>query len=127
MTTPVTRPRDISKLPAPEDRRRHRHRRRRRKKRLSIPAPVVFYLTAALAALSTALVYLQGARFLGFSVGACVLVLFVLIVNDRSNFARSRRLRRSYETRVNFNKVEVFILFALLMLGFYVSVQAWMK
>ncbi|MFQ5570626.1 MAG: hypothetical protein ACE5G0_13165 [Rhodothermales bacterium] len=104
----------------------HRHRRRRRRKRrLSVPAPLVFYLSTALAAASTGLVYVKGDRFLGVLVGAELLILAVLIINERSNFARSKRLRRSYESRVNFNKLEIVILFALFMLGFFVGVVAW--
>ncbi len=92
-----------------------------------MPAWLVFYATAGFTALSTALVYLRGARFLALSVFACLLTLAVLVIDERTGFTNSRRLRRSGEQRVNLAAVETVVLFGLLMAGVYVSVLAWLK
>lgn len=75
--------------------------------------------------MSFALVYLRGERYLGFSIGSCLLIVTTLVLNERFGFTTSNRLRRSYEARNKFNEVEVMTLFGLLMLGIYVSVVAW--
>ena len=118
---------DLDPRPTSGSRRRHTKskRRRRRKRRLTIPAPVVFYATAGLAAMCFALVYVKGDPFLGFSIGSCLLILATLIINDRVGFSLSKRARRSYEARNKFNGLEVATLFSLLMLGIYVSVLVW--
>ncbi len=119
---------DVPRHPASGSKRRHargKRRRSRRKRRLGIPAPIVFYATAGLAAMSFALVYMKGERFLGFSIGSCLLILAMLILNERVGFSTSKRLRRSHEARDKFSKVEVAALFGLLMLGIFVSVVAW--
>lgn len=101
-----------------------RHRRPQKKRRLRVPAPLVFLGTIALAIPSYALVFLKGDGFLGFSVGACLFILFVLIVDERSNFSRTKRAPRTGETRINLNKVEIGILFVLLILGIFVCIHA---
>ena len=119
---------EIDVPPASGSKRRHaggKRRRARRRRRPGIPAPLVFYATAGVAAVSVALVYLKGERFLGFSIGSCLLILVMLILNERYGFSRSRRLRRSHEARDKFNELEVAALFGLLMLGIFVSVVAW--
>ena len=118
---------DVHQHPASGSRRRHTRgkRRRRRKRRLAIPAPVVFYATAGLAAMCFALVYVKGERFLGFSIGSCLLILATLIINERFGFSQSKRLRRSHEARNKFSDLEVATLFGLLMLGIFVSLLAW--
>ncbi len=118
---------DVRRRPASGSRRRRTRskRRRRHKRRLAIPAPVVFYATAGLAAMCFALVYVKGERFLGFSIGSCLLILATLIINERVGFSQSKRARRSYEARNKFNGLEVAALFGLLMLGIFVSVLAW--
>ena len=119
---------DVQRQPASDTRHRYpkkkRHRSKRRR-RLAIPAPLVFYATAALASMSFALVYLKGARFLGFSIGSCLLIFTTLVLNERFGFTTSKRLRRSYEARNKFNELEIVALFSLLMLGIFVSVVAW--
>ncbi|HMB90247.1 MAG TPA: hypothetical protein VKP65_05325, partial [Rhodothermales bacterium] len=94
-------------------------RRRRRKKRLAIPAGLVFYTTAILALASSGIVYLEGHDFLAFSASVCILIIMVLFINERGGFTRSRRMRRSDETRVSFNDTEILILFILLMIGIF--------
>ena len=119
---------DVPRHPASGSKRRHargKRRRSRRKRRLGIPAPIVFYATAGLAAMSFALVYMKGERFLGFSIGSCLLILAALIINERVGFSTSKRLRRSHEARDKFSKLEVAALFGLLMLGIFVSVVVW--
>ncbi len=85
----------------------------------------MFYATAGLAAMCFALVYVKGERFLGFSIGSCLLILVTLIINDRGGFSKSKRARRSYEARNKFTDLEITLLFGLLMLGIFVSVLAW--
>ena len=120
---------DIRKATPPSEIRPGRRRKRRRKKsvkrRLSIPAPLVFYATATLAALSTAVVYLWGDRFLGFSLGACLLIIITLLVNERAGFSRSRQVRRSHEARDKFTILEVAVLFVLLLGCIFISVLVW--
>lgn len=116
---------DVRQHPASGSKRRRIKGKRRRRRRLAIPAPIVFYATVALALMSFVLVYVKGDRFLGFSIGSCLLILATLILNDRIGFAISRRLRRSYEARDKFNELEIAALFVLLMLGIFVSVVAW--
>ena len=119
---------DVRQDPATGSRRRHARRKRRRPRRkrgLKIPAPMVFYATAGLAAMSSALVYLKGEQFLGFSIGSCLLILATLLLNERFGFSTSKRLRRSHEARNKFNELEIAALFVLLMLGIFVSVVAW--
>ncbi len=119
---------DVRRHPASGSKRRHargKRRRSRRKRRLGIPAPLVFYATAGLAAMSIALVYLKGERFLVFSIGSCLLILATLIINERYSFSSSKRLRRSHEARDKFNVLEVSALFCLLMFGIFVSIVAW--
>ncbi len=95
--------------------------------RFSVSAGLVFYVTAGFAGMSGGLVYLWGQRFLALSIIGAVLALSVLIIDERTGFTNSRRLRRIGERRINFNKVEVVILFGLLMLEVYVSVLAWLR
>lgn len=117
---------DIQRLkPRRDVQQRHRKRRRKKKKKLSIPAPIVFYAAAALSLLSSGLVYVRGTAYLAFSIIASILLLVVLFINEQHGFSQSKRLRRSYEARTNFTKMEVFILFGLLMAGIYVGVSAW--
>ena len=101
-------------------------KRRKRKKRLAIPAGLVFYTTAILALASSGIVYLEGHDFLAFSAGVCILIAIVLFINERGGFTRSKRMRRSGETRVAFNDTEILILFILLMIGIFVSVVAFL-
>jgi hypothetical protein len=119
---------EVRQSPASDSRRRttrRKRRRRRRRRRLVIPAPVAFYGTAGLSAVSFALAYVKGNGFIGCSVGSCLLILTVLIINERVGFAASRRLRRSHEARGKFSELEVVALFGLLMLGLFVSLYAW--
>ncbi len=119
---------DVRRHPASGSKHRHaksKRRRSRRRRRLEIPAPLVFYATAGLAAMSFALVYVKGEQFLGFSIGSCLLILATLILNERYGFSTSKRMRRSHEARNKFSELEVATLFGLLMLGIYVSVVAW--
>ena len=118
---------DVRRHSASGSKRRHTKskRRRRRKRRLAIPAPLVFYATAGLAAMCFALVYVKGDRFLDFSIGSCLLILVTLIINERVGFSKSKRARRSYEARNKFTDLEITLLFGLLMLGIFVSVLAW--
>ncbi len=119
---------DVPRHWASGSKRRHtrsKRRRSRRKRRLGIPAPLVFYATAGLAAMSIALVYVKGEQFLGFSIGSCLLILATLIINERYGFSTSKRLRRSHEARNKLSDLEVATLFGLLMLGIYVSIVAW--
>ena len=118
---------EVRPRPASDSRRRHTKskRRKRRKRRLAIPAPVVFYATAGFASMCFALTYVKGDQFLGFSIGSCLLILVMLIVNERFGFSQSKRARRSYEAREKFNGLEVAALFSLLMLGIFVSMLVW--
>lgn len=115
---------EVRQHPASGSRRRTT-RRKRRRRRLAIPAPVVFYVTTGLAVVSFALAYVKGGGFVGFSAGSCLLILIVLIVNERVGFSTSRRLRRSHEARDKFTELEVVALFCLLMLGLFVSLAVW--
>ena len=101
-------------------------KRRRRKKRLAIPAGLVFYTTVILALAGNGIVYLKGHGFLTFSVSACILIVIVLLINERGGFTRSRRMRRSDESRVSFNDTEILTLFILLMIGIFVSIGAFL-
>ena len=87
---------------------------------------MVFYAVAGLSAASSGLVYLRGGRYMGLSVGACVLILAVLIINERMGFAKTKQARRPYEARHQFNRSEITILFLLLILGIFLSVTAWL-
>lgn len=127
-SAPVPRDAEIQRLtPRHDVAQRHRRRRQRKKKKrkLSIPAPLVFYLTSGLSVLSTGLVYLRGTTYLAFSIAASVLILAALLINESYGFSQSKQIRRSYEARTNFTKMEVFLLFGLLMAAIYVSVSAW--
>lgn len=104
----------------------HRRRRRRKKKhRLSIPAWLVFYVTAGLGAAGAGLAYLRGEAYLPFAIAGCLLIGLTLVIDERMGFTRSKQLRRSGERRVNFTKVEIMILFVLLLLNIYVSIHVW--
>jgi amino acid permease len=121
--------RGLEAVPSPKERDKLAHqkkKRRRRKKRLAIPAGLVFYTTATLALISSAIVYLEGHNFLAYSASVCILITIVLFVNERGGFTRSKRMRRTGETRVSFNDTEILILFILLMIGIFVSVVAFL-
>ena len=90
-----------------------------------MPAWLVFYATGGLGLAGAGLVYLRGTTFLPLSLGASLLILLALVINDRSGFTRSKRLRRSGEARVKLEDWEVAVLFVLLLLNVFLSVQAW--
>lgn len=108
--------------PTPGSSSHGRRKRRRRKRRLGVPAPVVFYVVAVLATMSTGLVYLRGRVFVGFTVVSSLLILAALLINERTGFYRSRRARRPSEARDKFTMLEVAVLFALLLFGIYLTV-----
>ncbi|MDX1546229.1 MAG: hypothetical protein R3247_04540 [Rhodothermales bacterium] len=92
-----------------------------------MPAWLVFGVSTLLSAGAAGLVYLRGAPYLPLSILAVVLLLAVLILDERGGFTRSRRMRRSGEVRVTFTQAEVAVLFVLLLLCTFVSLQAWVK
>ena len=102
-----------------------KRRRRRKRRRFTVPAWIVFGVSAALGLGAAGLVYLRGGLFLVLSVVAFLWLLVVLIIDERAGFTRSRRLRRSGEVRVNFTKLEVAVLFALLLLNVFLGLRAW--
>lgn len=127
-SAPVPQDAEIQRLKPRRDRRWRRKRRvRKSKKQLSVPAPVMFWITSFVGLVGIVLVYSRGARFLAFSVVAGLFILAVLVINERTGFAQSKRLRRSYESRTSFNKIEVVILFLLLMADAFFSIVVWMK
>ena len=73
--------------------------------------------------MSSGLVYQLGERFLAFSIAACVLLVIGLLLNERTGFYRSRRARRPSDARDKFTMLEVAVLFALLLLNVFVTVQ----
>ena len=114
---------EIPTQPEPGSSSRRRRKRRRRKRRLGVPAPVVFYTVGVLATMSIGLLYLRGGvLFLGFSVVSSLFILAVLLINEQTGFYRSRRARRHTESRDKFTMLEVAVLFALLLLGIYLTV-----
>ena len=124
MPRETTHPRPIVLHTKPETEAPPR-RRRRKRNRFTVPAWLVFAVSAVLGLAGGALVYLRGDLFLGLSLAAAVWLLAVLLIDERTGFTRSRRLRRSGEVRVNFTKLEVAVLFALLLLNAFLSLRAW--
>ena len=102
---------------------RHRRRRRRRTRGLGVPAPVVFYSVGAVAAVGAGLTYMRGGLFVIFSVIAALLILAALLINERAGFYQSRRARRPSEARDKFTMLEVAVLFVLLLLSIFLTVN----
>ncbi|MGI9175924.1 MAG: hypothetical protein ACR2GR_11460 [Rhodothermales bacterium] len=99
-------------------------RRRRKRRRRGVPAPIVFYSVAALAAVAAAATYLFGGWSVALSALASGLIVYVLFVNDGTGFIKSRRMRRAYAPRHHFTALEVVLLCALLTLNLFVSAFA---
>jgi hypothetical protein len=54
-----------------------------------------------------------------------LLLLAVLLINERFGFYRSRRARQTGEGRGKFTRLQTALLFALLFLGIFISITAW--
>ncbi len=60
-----------------------------------------------------------------FSIATSLLLLAVLLINDRIGFSGTRRARRASEARDKFTMLESAVLFTLLLLGTYLTITAW--
>jgi len=107
-----------------EDHKKRRHWKHRKHKKWKvwrmIPAPVVFYLAAIPSLAAAGYVYLKGVDSIAYAVGACILIIWVLIINDRGGFRRSRHMPRAGEPRRKFNELEIVGLGILLMINLIV-------
>lgn len=93
---------------------KRRKRRPRGGKRRGIAAPVVFYGVGAICSLGLGAFYMLGKDFFAIPVLTSTLILYVLYVNDRRGFIRSRQMRRAYQARGHFHVIEVLVLLGLL-------------
>lgn len=99
----------------------HRHRKR------GLPVTWVFYVSAALALLSIALIYLLGRTWLFAPALTCVLLTYVLYRNDRKGFGWVRKKQGlsgfgARTSRRNFLNYEMMGLLGLLLANILVSV-----
>ena len=119
-STPLT-PVDVRTFHEARERRKKR-RKRRRKKKLSyghVPVWAVFWGLLVLAGGA----YYSGSIAAGMAVSSLIMLAYV--IDDRHGFAWSKRSRRSYKVRTNFNQVEIFSLGVVLLVFLYDIGMYW--
>lgn len=100
---------------------RKRKKRRHRSRKRGLPAHLVFYLIGALSVVSIGLMFLPELYWLAAGGGACLLIAWVLFLNDHTGFVRSKQMRRAHEPRRHFTMAEQAILLGLLVLNVVVA------
>lgn len=115
-------PPDAGDAPDAEgDGRRKRKKRRHRSRKRGLPAQVVFYLISLLSLGSIGLMFLPEPYWFAAGGVACLLIVWVLFINDHSGFVLSKQMRRAHEPRRHFSMAEQAILLALLVLNVVVA------
>ncbi|MDA1027812.1 MAG: hypothetical protein O3B41_01985 [Bacteroidetes bacterium] len=103
-----------TKLARRAEKRIHGKKRRSDKKR-GLPAIVVFWLIAPIGAAGVAMPVVMDVQWVWLTAAAIVLQIWMLLINDRKGFIRSREMRRAYEARRHFSILETIVLFLLIM------------
>lgn len=103
-----------SKLARRAEKRIHGKKRRSERTR-GLPAIVVFWLIAPLGVAGVATPVVIDVQWVWLTAAAIVLQIWILLINDRKGFIRSREMRRAYEARRHFSILETIVLFLLIM------------
>ena len=90
-------------------------RQRRSGKKRGLPAIVVFWLVAPFGVAGVGLPVAMDVQWVWLTGFAIVLQIWMLLINDRKGFIRSREMRRAYEARRHFSILETIVLFLLIM------------
>ena len=90
-------------------------KKRRSDKPRGLPAIVVFWLVAPFGVAGIGLPVVLDVQWVWLTAFAIVLQIWMLLINDRKVFIRSREMRRAYEARRHFSILETIILFLLIM------------
>ena len=90
-------------------------RQRRSGKKRGLPAIVVFWLVAPFGVAGVGLPVAMDVQWVWLTGFAIVLQIWMLLINDRTGFIRSREMRRAYEARRHFSILETIVLFLLIM------------
>ena len=90
-------------------------KQRRSAKKRGLPAIVVFWLIAPIGAAGLAMPVISDVQWVWLTGAAIVLQIWMLLINDRKGFIRSREMRRAYEARRHFSILETIVLFLLIM------------
>ena len=117
------KPVDVHGFEEARKREKKKKRRRKRKKKLTyghLPVWLVFW---SLLGISVWTLFYSGSIIAGMA--ACVLIAAAYVVDDQYGFAWSRRSRRSYKVRTNFNKIEIFILGCVLVIILFYVIVYW--
>lgn len=94
---------------------RSKGKKRRSDKKRGLPAIVVFWLIAPIGAAGVATPVVMDVQWVWLTAAAIVLQIWILLINDRKGFIRSREMRRAYEARRHFSILETIVLFLLIM------------
>lgn len=94
---------------------RSKGKKRRSDKKRGLPAIVVFWLIAPIGAAGVATPVVMDVQWVWLTAAAIVLQIWMLLINDRKGFIRSREMRRAYEARRHFSILETIVLFLLIM------------
>ena len=92
-----------------------RTKNRRSDKKRGLPAAVVFWMVAPLGVAGIGLPVVLSVDWVWLTGAAIVLQIWMLLINDRKGFIRSREMRRAYEARRHFSILETITLFLLIM------------
>ncbi len=76
---------------------------------------IVFFGVVALSILAAGAAFVWGPPYLALNALAALLIIWVLRINDRAGFIRSKEMRRAFQPRRHFNTAEVVLLIGLLM------------
>jgi len=90
-------------------------KKRRSDKVRGLPAIVVFWLVAPFGVAGIGLPVVLDVQWVWLTGAAIILQIWMLLINDRKGFIRSREMRRAYEARRHFSILETIILFLLIM------------
>ncbi len=94
---------------------RHSGKKRRSDKKRGLPAIVVFWLIAPFGVAGLGLPVVMDVQWVWLTAAAIILQIWMLLINDRKGFIRSREMRRAYEARRHFSILETIVLFLLIM------------
>lgn len=90
-------------------------KKRRSEKKIGLPAIVVFWIVAPFGVAGIGLPVVWSVQWVWLTAFAIVLQIWMLLINDRKGFIRSREMRRAYEARRHFSILETIVLFLLIM------------
>ena len=90
-------------------------KKRRSDKKVGLPAIVVFWLVAPFGVAGVGLPVVLDVQWVWLTAFAVALQIWMLLINDRKGFIRSREMRRAYEARRHFSILETIVLFLLIM------------